>query len=1054
MTHKAIKLIAGVSLSAILSISASAEQEAGLFRFPDVSATDTVFMYASDLWVVPKEGGKATRLTSSDEEEIHPKFSPDGKHVAFSAPYGDGNQDIYILPVEGGVPVRVTYHPAYDRLLDWSPDGKSLLFASDRESYRDRFSQLYIVSVDGGMPQKLPVPYGEMATFSPDGKAIIYSYLKDFQNQPDVNRETWKGYRGGRAPDLWYYNLEDGSSRKLTTHEAPDSAAMWTTNGVYFLSERGDQVSNLWKFDESLANPSKVTSVTDYDVTRPSYGPEDIVFERNGLLYRLNLNTENISPVSVELVEDATSLQTVRRKVQDRLSNASLSDDAKSVLMQARGELFIANINTSIIKSHGLGSSSAERFPSLSPDGKQIAFMSDSTGEYQLHLRDVATGAVRTLTNFENGYRYSPHWSPDGNYIAFIDNSQRLYVIEVSSGDLKHIDTGLWRYNWDLEGFTPSWSSDSRWLAYDRGLENRNNVVFLYDLKEDERHQITSGMYSDRSPVFSADDKKLYLISARKFDPVFSDIDFTWAYANSTTLAEIPLSLDADGNLSQDNLEKDLTLLDVPAGNYRALRRDGGKLVYSRSARSGTGSRDTSVFFYDLDKKKENKVVSGVSAGFDVAGNKLLVRNRNDLHVVDLAPNQKLQKSLDLSTLAINYNRLVENTQVFNDAWRYERDYFYDPTLHGADWPAVKAKYQHLLPLVRTDDDMSFLLREMAGELSGGHVWAVAVPRRRYSYRGTGLLGANFSFDNGGYRIDQIIDAGAHRDDQRSPLSARDLNVSEGDYILAINGVELTEKVTPWAALQGHAGKKVELMVNSAPTMDGARAITVKTLASDRKLRELAWVEANRQRVERLSDGQLGYIYVPDTSLNGQNELMRQYRSQFTKKGIVVDERFNSGGALGDRLVELLNRPPLVYFSNRGGRDYPLPELSHYGPKAMLINGWSYSGGDGFPLLFKTAGVGPLIGMRTWGGLIGPAASMPFVSGGRIAAPPQRVYTTDGRWADPNGAVPDMLVENDPAAMMAGNDPQLEAAISYLMGELQKYPAHEKPDYKTDVTLN
>ena len=1054
MIKKALKLAATIGLSATISFSSLANTEAGLFRFPDISADNVVFMYASDLWVVPKEGGKATRLTSSTDEEIHPKFSPDGKHVAFTAPYGDGNQDIYILPIEGGVPFRVTYNPAYDRLLDWSPDGKSLLFASDRESYRNRFSQLYIVSAEGGMPQKLPVPYGEMATFSPDGKAIIYSYLKDFQNQPDVNRETWKGYRGGRAPDLWYYNLEDGTSRKLTTHDAPDSAAMWTKDGVYFLSERGDQVSNLWKFDDTLANPSKVTSVTGYDVTRPSYGPEDIVFERNGLLYRLPLDNQEISTVNVELVEDASALRVKRRTVQDRLASASLSHDAKSVLMQARGELFLFDVDTSIIKPHGLGSASAERFPSLSPDGKKIAFMSDTSGEYQLHIRDMETGAVRTLTNFEKGYRYTPNWSPDGNHIAFIDNSQQLFVIEVSSGDLKHIDTGLWRYNWDLEGFTPSWSSDSRWLAYDRGLENRNNVVFLYDLKEEKRHQITSGMYSDRSPVFSADDKSLYIISARKFDPVFSDIDFTWAYANSTTLAEVPLSFDANGDLSEENPEKDLTLLDVPAGNYRALQRDGSKLVYSRSARSGTGSRDTSIFLFDLDKKKESKIVSGVSAGFNVAGNKLLVRNRNDLHVIGVAPDQKLQKGLDLSTLAINYDRRIENAQVFNDAWRFERDYYYDPNLHGADWPAVKAKYQHLLPLVRTDDDMSFLLREMAGELSGGHVWAVAVPRRRYSYRGTGLLGANFSFENGGYRIDKIIDAGAHREDQRSPLSARDLNVAEGDYIVAINGVKLSEKVTPWVALNGMADKKVELHVNSAPTMDGARTIIVKTLASDRKLRELAWVEENRQRVERLSDGQLGYIYVPDTSLNGQNELMRQYRSQFTKKGLVVDERFNSGGALGDRLVELLNRPPLVYFSNRGGRDYPLPELSHYGPKAMLINGWSYSGGDGFPLLFKTAGVGPLIGMRTWGGLIGPAASMPFVSGGRIAAPPQRVYTTDGRWADPNGAVPDILVENDPAEMMAGNDPQLEAAIAYLMGELKNYPAHVKPDFKTDVNLN
>lgn len=1031
-----------------------ADQKAGLFRFPDVSADKVVFMYASDLWTVSKTGGSATRLTSSTDEEAHPKFSPDGKKIAFTAPYADGNQDIYILPIEGGIPFRVTYHPAFDRLLDWSPDGKSLLFASDRESYRDRFNQLYIVSIDGGLPRKLPVPYGEMATFSPDGKAMIYSYLKDFQNQPDVNRETWKGYRGGRAPDLWYYNLENGSSRKLTTHAAPDSAAMWTNSGIYFLSERGNQISNLWKLDGALTNPHKVTNLKDFDVTRPSHGPQDIVYERSGLLYRLDLDTNDISPVPIDVIEDASSLRVERRAAKDRLANATLSKDAKTVVIQARGELFLADTETSIIKPHGLGPSSAERFPSLSPDGNQLAFISDATGEYQLHVRDIASGSVRALTSFKNGYRYRPHWSPDGSHIAFIDNKQQLIIVNVSTGELDHIDTGLWRYNWDLEGFTPSWSPDSRWLVYDRGLENRNNAIFLYDLKERQRHQVTSGMYSDRAPVFSEDGKTIYLISARKFDPVFSDIDFTWAYANSTTLAKIPLALDVDSNLESLNAEASLSLLKAPAGNYRYLRLDGHNLVYSRDARSGSGNRETSIFLFDLESGKESKIVSGVSASFDIAGGKLLVRSRNDLHTLPLAPDQKLQKGLDLSTLAVSYNRRLENNQVFNDAWRYERDYFYDPNLHAADWSAVKTKYQALLPMVRTDDDMSFLLREMAGELSGGHVWAVAVPRRRYRYQGTGLLGANFSYQDGGYRITKILDAGAHRDDQRSPLSAHGLNISEGDFVVAVNGRKLDQTVTPWVALEGLADKKVELLVNSAPTSHGARNVTVKTLASEQKLRELAWVEENRQKVERQSGGQLGYIYVPDTSLNGQNELMRQYRSQFNKKGLVIDERFNSGGALGDRLVELLNRPPLVYFSNRGGRDYPLPELSHYGPKAMLINGWSYSGGDGFPLLFKTAGVGPLIGTRTWGGLIGPAASMPFVSGGRIAAPPQRVYTTSGQWADPNGAVPDILVENDPAAMMTGEDPQLDAAIHHLMDQLKNYPAHTKPDFGTDVDLN
>ena len=1056
MSYQSGKLFVVACISLLLSGTVSAQQDVGLFRFPDVSSEKVVFVYASDLWVVPKTGGAAIRLTSQKGEELHPKFSPDGKYVAFTAPYGDGNQDIYILPIEGGIPVRVTYHPAFDKLIDWTPDGTSLLFASDRESYRDRFNQLYVVSVEGGLPKKLPVPYGEMATFSPNGDAIIYSYLKDFQNQPDVNREAWKGYRGGRAPDLWFYNLKTEVSRKLTNHEAPDSAAMWTEKGVYFLSERGGRTSNLWHLDVAGGDQVRqVTDVSGYDVTRPSFGPEDIVFERRGLLYRMALADESVVPVDITLTNDASTLRITRRLVKERLAGASLSADGKQVVMQARGDVFVADVETGIIKTLTPGGSSAERFPSLSPDGQHLAFMSDATGEYQLHIKHVLSENVDVITDFENGYRYRPYWSPDGAHIAFIDNGQRLFVVDVKSRDIRQVDTGLWRYNWDLEGFSPSWSPDSKWLAYDRGIENRNRIIFLYEMQSGKLHRATSGMYDDRSPVFSDDGKKLFLLSARKFSPVFSDIDFTWAYANSTVIAEIPLLNNGDGSaIEPEKLEARLQLLDAPSGNYAGLMVSGDKLVYPRRARAGSGGRDTSVYFFDLKHKKETKIASGVDTRFDVAGSKILLRKRNDLYVRTVAADQKLGKAMDMDTMAVAYDRRIENSQILADAWRYERDYFYDPTLHTNDWTASKAKYQQLLPLVRTDDDMSFLLREMAGELAGGHVWAVAVPRKRYSYRGTGLLGVDFTLQNGRYKIARILDAGAHRDDHRSPLLTADEHVGEGDYLLAVNGKALNPDVSPWAALEGLAGKKVELLINDEPTVNGAKTVIVTTLDNERKLRELAWVEANRRKVDALSDGKLGYIYVPDTSLNGQNELMRQYRSQFTKKGLVIDERFNSGGALGDRLVELLNRPPLVYFSNRGGRDYPLPELSHYGPKAMLINGWSYSGGDGFPLLFKVANVGPLIGTRTWGGLIGPAASMSFVSGGRIAAPPQRVYTTDERWAEPNGVVPDILIENDPGAMMAGGDPQLEYVVDYLMKQLEHFPEHKKPAFKTDVELN
>lgn len=1036
--------------------------DARLLRHPDVSQTQIVFSYAEDLWIAPKAGGQAIRMTSAPGEETHPKFSADGQYVAFTAPYAQGNEDIYILPVSGGVPKRITHHPAFDRLIDWSPDGRSLIYTTDMTSERKRYNQLYRVSRNGGLPERLPMPYGEMAALSPDGGTIVYSYLNDFQNQPDFSRETWKRYRGGRAPDLWLYRFADKFSRRLTDDEAPDSAPMWNNYGLFFLSERAGGPSNLWALDPETGAAARLTNHEAHDVTRPSIGPSDIVYEYNGALRLFDLAVKTDREIDIELVVDQLALAPYRRSVGKDILSADLSRDAATAVFSARGEIVTIEEKTGLTMAHGSTSASAERYPSLSPDGRFVAFMSDATGEYQLHVRDIKSGGVRILTNFKDRFRYWPFWSPDGRRIAFIDSAQELYVIDVRSGRAEAIDKGFWRDHLGLEVFRVNWSPDGRWLAWSRGLENRNQAIFVYDAQNRRRFQLTSGYYSDANPVFDAGGNYLFMLSQRTLSPIYADIDFTWAYANSTTVALAPLRAGVRSPLdpaverpgAQSHVEIDvegfesrLENLRMPAGDYAALFDDDGRAVYLRRPSAGAEGGEAALGYFDFDSGSSETVLSGIDELLAVANGRALVRNDDSYHIVDLRPAQQLPAPLPTADIAVDYDRPAENAQIIRDAWRFQRDFFYDPGLHGAPWDELRDDYLAMAPYAVTDSDLSFLLREQAGELSAGHVWALAKPRESYQFDGTGLLGVDYRLSNGAYQIAKIYDAGPRRNEHRSPLAAPGVDVREGEYLLAVNGEALDVSKDPWAAFEGLGGKTVHLTIGPQPKLAGSRTVVVKTLKTEEKLRELAWVEDNRRKVDDATDGQCGYIFVPDTSRNGQNELMRQYRAQFRKKGLIIDGRFNSGGALGDRLLELLNRPPLVYFSVRNGQDYPLPELSHYGPKALITNGWSYSGGDGFPLLFKAAGVGPLIGTRTWGGLIGPAMSVSLVSGGRVAAPPQRVYTTGGEWAAPHGVVPDIEVENDPGLMMQGRDPQLERAIDFVLDHLGDYQQHKKPAF-------
>jgi tricorn protease len=1072
---RSLRILAlGFALLLAAAPSLLAQVDARMLRQPDVSQTHISFVYAGDIWIVPKQGGTAQRLSSPRGEESFPRFSP---RIAFTGNY-DGNQDVYVLPAMGGEPVRVTHHPMPDRLLDWYPRGNELLYASSMESERQRYNQFYRTAADGGLPEKLPVPYGEFGAVSPDGQWLAYTpKARDFRN--------WKRYRGGWAPDVWLFNLQTFESRNITDGPANDGQPMWHGQTVYFLSDRGPEARyNIWAYDLNRNAMRQVTEFSDFDVRFPAIGPEELVFEAGGRLHLLDLDSEDHREVQVDVVTDRSTLKPRTENVSRNIASASISPSGKRVVFEARGELFTVPAEHGPIRQLTRTSGFAERFPTWSPDGRWIAYFSDSSSEYQLTIRPAdGSGEETTVTTLGPGYRYTPNWSPDSEKLAFVDKAMQIQIVERATGRVTPVDKGLWMYEGGLQGFSVSWSADSRWMAYSRGLENRHSAVFIFDTQTGTRHQATSGFYSDMQPSFDPDGKYLYFLSNRNFQPVYSDIDNSWVYPNATNVVAVALRKDvpsplaprnddevsaaeedADGGddsgqadaeaveIDFDGFEQRLVVLPPEAGNYNGVQGAEGKVVYRRIPRSGSGGDESPLVYFDLGEREEQTVMGDVN-GFQVSadGKKVLVASNGRFGIVDLKPGQKIETPLRTSDLAMTVDPVAEWRQIFNDAWRFNRDMFYDPNMHGVDWEAIREQYGRLLDDAVTRWDVNFVLGEMIAELNASHTYRGGGDEETAESRGVGLLGVDWSLENGAYRIHRIVEGAPFDSEVRSPLRQPGVDVSEGDYLLAVNGTPVDTSRDPWAAFQGLAGETVELTVNGTPTMEGARRVLVETLRNDTRLRHLAWIDANRRRVLEASAGRVGYIYVPNTGTQGQTELVRQWSAQMHLPALVIDERWNSGGQIPDRFVELLDRPPLAFWAVRDGKDWQWPPKAHFGPKVMLINGWSGSGGDAFPDYFRKAELGPLVGMKTWGGLIGLTGSPQLIDGGSVSVPTFRMYNPDGSWfAEGLGVEPDIEVPEDPTALARGTDPQLERAIMEALRLLEITPPWEiqRPPYE------
>ena len=1082
--------------------------DAVMLRNPDVSKDSIVFRFAGDLWLVDKRGGVARPLSSPAGSEAMPKFSPDGRQVAFMAGY-DGGSDLYVLAIDGGVPFRVTHHPDREMLCDWDPSGRELIFFASSLSGQQRAPKLFRVRAANGQPVALPVPYGAWGAVDETDTWLAYC------PQTYALTATWKRYQGGLAEDVWLFNLKTRESRRVTDFPGLDALPMWHGRTLYFLSDRETLHRNLWSFDVQSGDTKQVTDF-DSDVRFPSVGPDDIVFENGGRLWRYEFATSKSVAVEVQIPTDRPNLRARAVDCSTLAGPLAPGPNGKRAVVSARGELFTLPAKDGAAQNLTRSDGVAERFPSWSPDGKWIAYFTDRSGENELAVRSgdgrpfrwqsqAEASDEKSLTQLGPGYRFRPVWSPDSRALCFPSHDGALHCVTIDDGAHSVVDT-------DPDGRPggAAWSPDSRWIAYTRrGTQSRLSTIWLYDTATRQNHEVTSGQFSDAEPVFEQGGDWLFFTRQATFDAIYSDYDETWIYANSRNLIAVPLRADvknpwapksddeaapagdaakggekkddakaeeAKDETKKDDAKKDepkkeepvkpveilfdgfearALVVDVPAGRITDLQGAKGKVLYRRLPRSGASGesanpdddapRDAGALCrFDLESKKEEKILEGVS-GYEACAkaNKVLVRVGPAWGFVELAKEQKLEDKIALTNLVADVDPMKEWDEIVTDCGRVMRDYFYTADMHRVDWNAVVARYRAALSDCTAREDVDFLIREMIAELNVGHAYdrPPADMDDGRPARPVGLLGCDWALERGAYKVARLVGGGAYDADARSPLALPGVDVKAGEFVLAVNEAPIDAGRDVYAAFEGTAGKPTWITVNGEPNQDGKeRRVLVQPIASEAELRYRDWVAANRELVRKLSDGRIGYVHVPDTGLHGQNELVRQFMGAFDKDALLIDERWNSGGQIPTRFIELLDRPVTNYWAVRHGEDWAWPPVGHRGPKCMLINGSAGSGGDCFPWFFRQAKLGKLIGRRTWGGLVGISGNPGFVDGSAITVPTFGFYKKDGTWAvEGHGVDPDLEVMDDPAKMVNGDDPQLLAGVQWLQKQLETW---------------
>jgi tricorn protease len=1080
-------LLGGCPASALAQSAATADPvppgPTKLLRFADISKDRVVFSYAGDLWIAPRQGGAARRLTSAPGDELYAKFSPDGKWIAFTGQY-DGNPDVYVISAEGGQPKRLTFHPSNDIVLGWTPDGKNILFRSDRfNEPLGRSTRLYLISPQGGSPTPLPVPRGDLTSFSPDGTKIAYlETAQEFR--------TWKRYRGGWSLSIAIYDLKKNTYEELPKTAGMDMFPMWHDNAIYFISDR-EGTMNLFSYDLGTKATKKLTDYNEYDIKWPSLGPESIVYENGGLLYEYLFNGGKTRQIPIVVHAEDIEARSEFKPVGPGIESASVSPSGARAVVGARGNIFTVPAEHGSARNLTIEHSSIHEInPAWSPDGRWIAYLSDKTGEYELYTRPQMGGEETRITMDGDVYRYGPRWSPDSKKLAYWDKSNRLWYVGIEEKKPVLVDTSDYGLISD-----PAWSPDSFWLAYSKTHRRGSNDVFLYSLASKKISAISSGFYSDQNPSFDSEGKYLYFISTRYFFPSAGALDQRFNYYATDGIFAVTLKADAaspfkpesdeekvaeegkDKKKDADSGDKDkdkekeeksaasvkpiqidlegissrVAPVPIEAGSLSALTARKGKFFYIATPQEARqlGKDDQGpqnvLHVYDVEKRKDEVLLSGLD-GYeaDKDGGKILYRAGPVLGIVDAVPGKAKigDGKVDIDSLQVQINPREEWREIYREAWRFERDFYWDANMTGHDWKKLGARYEALLPWVVHRSDLTYLLGELIAELNTSHAYVGGGDQPQSKHVSVGLLGADFQADGGFYKITKIYGGENWQEATRSPLSEPGLKVKAGDYLIAVNGQETRSTQDVYAYFQGLADKLVVLKINSRPSLEGAWEITVKPIGDEAGVRYEDWLAANRRKVAEATGGRIGYMHVPDTAIQGIINFDKQLTGQLDKEGIIVDERYNAGGFIPDFYTEKLQRSLLAVVSVRDGKDLPYPPVAIYGPKVMIVNELSGSGGDLFPWLFQHEKIGPVVGTRTWGGLVGINGGAVLRDGGFLTAPAAGFYSWDkgGSWAVENhGVDPDYVVPQRPDQVVEGHDPQLEKAIELANEALKNY---------------
>lgn len=1060
-----------------------AEAATRLLRFPTLSRDSIAFIYAGDVWAVPRSGGVARQLTSDPGLELFPRYSPDGSLIAFTGQY-DGNRDVYVVPAERGEPKRLTFwtdtgHPTEragpnNMVIGWTPDGKRVLFRSRHQAWEDRAGRLYTVGLDGGLPEPLPMPEGGLAAFSPDGRQVVY-------NRIWRNFRTWKRYRGGMTQNLWIYDIPANRLEKLTENDSTSTEPVWIGDRIYFDSDR-DKTYNLFSIEPASRKLTKLTDHREYDVRWASGGPGGIVYENGGDVHLYDIAAGRSSKITIRVPSEKPAARPGFVSLSDKITEFGLSPDGKRALFVARGEILTVPAEKGNTRNLTSSSGAHDRGASWSPDGKWIAYLSDRTGEEEIWIAPQDGSApARRLTTDGHCWRFAPAWSPDSGKIAFADKDQKLFWVDVGSGKMTLADQAK-----EAEIYDYAWSPDGRFLAYSKQDPDQMRQIHLYSLETGKVTRVSSDMNDSRAPVFDPEGRYLYFFSDRDLSAGVGAFDLSYVYNNPTRVYALTLRKDLPSpfapesdevkvggvgkepgaagkeaakeavplQIDLEGIEDRIAAFPMEPGTLSHLAAGKTTIYYLTGPSPNLGGEGDdeepqgALHAFDLEKRKDSVLISGIDQ-YDLSadGSKVIYAAGKQYGLLDAKPGATPAKAgdgaLKLDGMSMHLDPRAEWRQIFDEAWRLERDFFYVPNMHGVDWPAMKRKYGVLLPHVAHRNALTYLIGEMISELNIGHAYVGGGDLPKEKTVPIALLGVDYRLDaaSGRYRIDRILQGQNWIESRRSPLTEPGVGATEGAYLLKVDGLDLKSPDVPDDLLQNRTAGTVTLTINGRPDDKGARQVTVRPLADEDGLRYFDRIETNRRKVEKATGGRIGYVHIPNMGGDGLNEFVRQYYPQIRKQGMIIDVRNNGGGFVSEMILERLRRVLAGMGNSRNGGVSTYPSQVFYGPMVCLINHYSASDGDIFPYFFKKYGLGPLIGTRTWGGVVGIRGYSPLVDGGYVTRPEFGTFGIEGQWIiEGHGVDPDIEVDNRDDLVVQGRDPQLEKGIEVVLEEIRKNP--------------